>query len=490
MTRRPGYLPLRAVRGGFAIAGLLILLWAAAIFVAAPASIDPLAAAYAESGGSGSGSGSSGGSGSGSSGSGSGSSGSSGSGDSGDSGSNSGSGGSGSGGDDTGEEGEEGSEVESSSSAGTAAQAGGREHMVADELVVVGDDEGFAAAVGQLGYQIIDRRPLRALGISVTRLRLPPHVQVVDARAALRAAFPGLVTDFHGLYTLHPQGMAVLPAPDYPRRLTGWGAVEEGCGRGVRIGLVDSPIDASLPALAGRGIVSRDFLDPEATPAPAEHGSALAAILIGGASPAMPAPSVTGLLPGAELYAAAVFERDSEGASVASVVAVAAAIDWLVGEGVPVINLSLSGPDNALMKLAVERAVERGAIPVAAVGNDGPDAPPAYPAAYDRVIAVTAVDGGQQVYDLANQGSHVDFAAPGVNVWAASAEGGAFYTGSSFAAPFVTAALAALRLEGEAGLAELESRLAAGALDLGDPGRDPTYGWGLIRMKPPCATLP
>jgi subtilisin family serine protease len=86
----------------------------------------------------------------------------------------------------------------------------------------------------------------------------------------------------------------------------------------------------------------------------------------------------------------------------------------------------------------------RGIDVVAAVVNDGPAAPPQYPASYPGVIAVTGVDSGDRALREAGRATHLDFAAPGADL--AAALPGKGYTevrGTSFAAPFVAARLAA-----------------------------------------------
>jgi minor extracellular protease Epr len=145
--------------------------------------------------------------------------------------------------------------------------------------------------------------------------------------------------------------------------------------------------------------------------------------------------------------------------------------------------MSLAGPPNRVLEAAAAALVERGVIIVAAAGNGGPKADPGYPAAYPGVIAVTAVDSTDTVYRRAGRGPHIDLAAPGVDVWtAASVSGAKPKTGTSFAAPFVTAAAAmALGREPEMDVAALTAMLAGSARDLGDPGRDDVYGFGLIQ---------
>ncbi len=81
------------------------------------------------------------------------------------------------------------------------------------------------------------------------------------------------------------------------------------------------------------------------------------------------------------------------------------------------INMSFSGPANRVLERLIAHAAESGIGLVAAAGNGGPGAAPAYPAAWPQVIAVTAVDAREHIYRQANQGPYVALAAPGVNIW-------------------------------------------------------------------------
>ena len=154
-----------------------------------------------------------------------------------------------------------------------------------------------------------------------------------------------------------------------------------------------------------------------------------------------------------------------------------------------VINLSLSGPANTVLQNAIAAAQAEGIVIIAAAGNNGAGAEPAYPAAYPGVIAVTAVDQDLNVYRRATQGAYIDLAGPGVNVWTASGQGsGALKTGTSYAVPFVSAAAGLLlasnpQLDPEA----VQARLEQHTRDLGTPSWDPTYGYGLIHMAGLCA---
>jgi subtilisin family serine protease len=130
------------------------------------------------------------------------------------------------------------------------------------------------------------------------------------------------------------------------------------------------------------------------------------------------------------------------------VVQVAQALAWMSQQDVGVVNISLVGPDNRLLGQAIGRMAGRGHVIVSAVGNDGPHSPPLYPAAYEDVIGVTAVDANGRILPEAVRGLQSRFAAPGTDLVAAR-PGGAWHEvrGTSFAAPLV-ARLAALHAPG------------------------------------------
>ena len=107
------------------------------------------------------------------------------------------------------------------------------------------------------------------------------------------------------------------------------------------------------------------------------------------------------------------------------------------------INISLVGPQNRIVQRAVQALRARGIEIVAAVGNDGPAAPPQYPASYPGVVAVTGVDARGRALPEAGKASHLDFAAPGAEMAAAlPGQGYAKVRGTSFAAPLATSRLA------------------------------------------------
>ena len=242
---------------------------------------------------------------------------------------------------------------------------------------------------------------------------------------------------------------------------------------GCRIGLIDTGVAATLPMFKHVQIEQRAF--NAKTMLPRLHGTAIAYLFSG-----------TTAKPGrrTRILAADIFAGPRETAG--STYVLVQALDWMGTQGVPVINISLSGPRNDVVAAAVKRLAAKGHVIVAAAGNDGPAAPPVFPGAYTGVVAVTAVDDRQQVYRYANRGNYIDFAAHGVNVPAMDPLGlRTSATGTSFAAPVVAARIAARMDKPDLALAKASvAALESAARDLGSPGRDTVFGQGLVEVTP------
>lgn len=310
------------------------------------------------------------------------------------------------------------------------------------------------------GFSVLRETPVEGLDLTVLVLAPPRGM-------ALRTGIERLEgMDPQGRYTFnHIHGPAGAVAPGKGARDLAVSTPVPAEGR--KIGLIDTGVEGRHPSLSTVSLTQRGFAGPVRA---AAHGTAVASLLAG------QAPAFSGAVPGATLYAADVYGGTVTGGSAE---ALAQALGWMATQDVRVINISLVGPRNPLVEAAVRQMVGRGFLLVAAVGNDGPAAPPLYPAAYPGVIGVTAVSGRDRVLPEAGRGAAVDFAAPGADMAAARADGG--YTtvrGTSFAAPIV-AGLLADRLGGrdtDAAVADL----AREARDLGATGDDPVYGRGLV----------
>lgn len=333
------------------------------------------------------------------------------------------------------------------------------------------------AELQRLGYVLLERTPLPALQATLFRLREPPLLRRLGLEDALRRA--GLDDRIHPNHRYRLAARACEGPHCQPFQSIGWPLQAGRCGAGATIGIVDTAVDREHPALRGARIETRSFLGDGRGLA---HGTAVAALLVGNARSEHP-----GLVPGARLLAAEVFELDFMGQPRTQAHAIVRALDWLVARKVRVVNMSFAGPDNAVLLEAVRRTVRRNVAIVAAAGNDGPYAAPVYPAGWDETVAVTAVDSGLRPYRRANRGDYVEFSAPGVGIWTARPDGeGRFDDGTSLAAVFVSAALATQDPRARQSLAALRSRLARQARDLGERGRDPTYGHGLLQSSPRC----
>jgi hypothetical protein len=356
-----------------------------------------------------------------------------------------------------------------------------------DEIVALALTEADLSTLTAQGFEVIEEVAVPGFDVTSRRLRTPPGVSLPAARDAVRALPSGQDADFNHYYRSEQGFPEDCEGGDCPARLMiGWPVWEtrdEACGRGVRIGMIDTGINAGHATFAGAELEVRQLAPGELDPSRAIHGTAVAALLVGD-----PGTRSPGLVPASRLVALDAFHRVG-GDERADVFTLIEALGELAAEGVGVINLSLAGPENAVLAEVVGRLVnEEDIVVVAAVGNDGPAADPAYPAAYDPVLAVTAVDRSGAVYRRAVRGPHVDLAAPGVNVWtAASVSGARWKTGTSFATPFVSAAAAILReARPELTAVEVGEELRRLATDLGDPGPDSVYGAGLLNIGSLC----
>ncbi len=353
------------------------------------------------------------------------------------------------------------------------------------EVLVVDPSGDLRQQLGALDFSVIEQLPFSGLSMNLLRLRIPEETSVPDALALLRQRFPGTLADANHLFeTAGSTATAKAPPSSWVRAVVSWPPADERCGTGMRLGMIDAPVDTEHPALSGRRIQYRSFHAPDRRLASADHGTAVAAILVGQPS----ADGWGGILPGAELLAANMFEFTDSGRLVGNAVAMLKALDWMADSGVKVVNLSMAGADNKALRFALQRARKKGLVMVAAAGNWGTAERPAYPAAYDHVIAVTAFGAGGSIYEMANRGSYIDFAAPGVRLWTAVPSGGRYQSGTSFAAPYVSAQIAAESQHGAPNDTQaLRELLRKRAVDMGSPGRDDVFGWGFIDQAPPCS---
>jgi hypothetical protein len=330
------------------------------------------------------------------------------------------------------------------------------------ELIVLSPTAALLSAAQAQGFRMLREQRFEPLDLHSVVLAPPAGLSTREGFERLRALDPSAEIEFQHLYTRSGE-LGPSPAASGAR-------LEAPASR--RVGLIDGGIDRTHPALRAAQL---QLSGCDGVPAPSPHGTAIASLLVGRDA------AFTGMLAGrSTLYAADVYCGHEAGGSVESVVQ---ALAWMASEQVAVINVSLVGPPNRLLERAVHGLAERGHLVVAAVGNDGPNAPPLYPAAYAPVVGVTAVAPSRRVLPEAARGPHVAFAAPGSDL-AVAQSGSTSYAvarGTSFAAPFVAGLLAdELPTPDAAAARRAVARVAARATDLGEPGRDPVFGWGLV----------
>ena len=320
---------------------------------------------------------------------------------------------------------------------------------------------------------------LEHLGGVIAVFQLPTQALANNAREMLRQEFPAATVDFNTRYRplLQPSAQPRMYLPqkiDLPKP----GSLPQG-GSGVRIGIVDGPV-ARTTALAGVKIIRKSFLANSEVAAPFGHATSIASLIAG----QDPVVGFFGIARHASLFSAEIM-RAVGADDLTNSAALIRALDWLLAEKVQIINLSLGGAGDQVMQKAFSKLATLNVILVAAAGNGGPTAAPAYPAAYPGVIAVTATDAADNLYAQANRGSYVTLAAPGVDIWVPDTELGHYVSGTSFSAAVVTAASALLLAQGTQqsnSKSTLPQRLCRGAKDLGTRGADTLFGCGLIQI--------
>ena len=308
-----------------------------------------------------------------------------------------------------------------------------------------------------------------------------------------------------GVVAVEPDHAVRVSGTNDPGRSAQWALTQldyEGLwptndGTGVCVAVVDTGTQTTHPDLAGLVVGTADFTGE----GPADgygHGTHVAGIVGATANNGV---GVTGAAPGVDLLSVKVLASNGSGLSSWT----ADGIIWAVDHGATVLNLSLgascppaqsTGCVSTAMQTAISYAQSNDVLVVAAAGNDGdPNGPSAgnwsWPAAYTWPIAVAATTSSSAHSGFSTSASYVDVAAPGTSIYSTyltSVNGGyAYMSGTSMATPYVTALAALLRgaHPGETAT-QIKARITSTATDLGAPGPDPDFGWGLI--NPAAAT--
>ncbi|MEA3152103.1 MAG: hypothetical protein QOD56_3042, partial [Gammaproteobacteria bacterium] len=302
------------------------------------------------------------------------------------------------------------------------------EPIVRGEVLALSpSDEAMQRALAA-GFLVAREQGIAAADLRLIVLTAPEGLSTRRALEHLRKADPGGTYDYNHIYTnaggavdpptatssakappASTAGPASVPTktlatpaaqtPPEPSDPSDPSAAPPSRKAPIRVGLLDTGIDSSHPVFRNSLIHSWGCAHQSM---PDLHGTAVASLLLAHGD--------------VELYAADVYCKAPTGGAADAIVA---ALAWMTTERVPVINVSLVGPRNALLEHAVAALIARGYLLVAAVGNDGPTAPPLYPAAYANVVGVTGVDANRRVLLEAERGPQVMFAAPGADIKAA-----------------------------------------------------------------------
>ena len=299
------------------------------------------------------------------------------------------------------------------------------------------------------GFRLLGRERIDGLDIAVDRLGIPAGQSLAQAQARAAQLVPELELSADNLHFI----AGTVPAASASGPIAVSLAAAQDAEITVPVGIIDGAPGKAVPVAAIKGFA-------KGAPASSDHGSAVASLLHGAGV--------------GTVRVADVFGQDPAGGNA---LAISKALGWLSASGCKVVTISLVGPRNPLVERAIMAARARGMIVVAAVGNDGPAAPPAYPASYDGVLAITGADRKGRALIEAGRALHLDYAAPGADVYAFDAKGrGKLWRGTSFATPLAAARMAAALSSGKNWRAALDAE----ARDLGPKGVDEKFGRGLL----------
>ncbi len=334
----------------------------------------------------------------------------------------------------------------------------GRERVRREVLMVA--DKASIDAVRNAGFTIIAERPLTAFGETLVRIRVRRGRSVEQVISELQALAP--------LASIAPHHLFRPSADELPTTAAETAEAPVPEINAGHVGVIDTGADVSWPALTHSIVQTEAFADGGYMSR--THGTLVSEIIARS---------------GARLSVADVFGVDGDNRLIAPAAAIASAIDWMVANGVRVMNISIEGPDNFVLAHVIKRALAADVAIVAAAGNGGPAAAPAFPAAYPGASSQSL------------QSTRTDRSIDAPIVATTSPSRRAAYTSSrstsrSRPKPRLFPARRSLRrssrqqsLAGSKdprGVGGVIDSLKSEARDLGVPGRDAIYGWGELAI--------
>ncbi|MCF6095173.1 S8 family peptidase [Microaerobacter geothermalis] len=248
---------------------------------------------------------------------------------------------------------------------------------------------------------------------------------------------------------------------------------------GVVIAVVDTGIDPAHPEFAGRLVDGYNSIEDNSNVRDEHgHGTHVAGII---AAKTNNGEGVAGITWLNKIMPIKAIGSSGEGSSFD----IAKGIIWAADHGASVINMSLGNyADSFVVREAIQYAFSKDAVLVAASGNDN-SSQPGYPAAYSEVLAVAATGFQDTRADFSNFGPYIDVSAPGVNIPSTFPDHQyAALSGTSMASPHV-AGLAGLIRATNPYLTNVQvmELIRNSTKDLGEPGYDPYFGYGVIDIE-------
>lgn len=355
------------------------------------------------------------------------------------------------------------------------------------ELIVAGLTPADISTLQSEGFNVQVTRSSETLGQTVSRVDPPAGLGATKALQRIEDVAPRATAARNDVFERSAIGPyramgEACGAGCEAFVMTGWKTNYLQCELPEVIGVIDTGVDPAHPSLTGANVELASVRRADRRPSDPSHGTGVVSLLIG-----QPGSDVVGVLPKAKVIAVDAFHRSGK-SDATDAFDLVAALDLLAERDVRIVNLSLAGPENAVLADAVAKYVDRGATLIAAAGPTSGKSG-GYPAKYPGVIAVAAIDGEMRPSRLSARGTHIAYAGPGVGMTVASPGGKArIATGTSFAAPIVSAAFATAKSDAGGDSLKTVQTLQNLAKDLGAPGRDPVYGWGLVQFpsKPGC----
>jgi len=257
-------------------------------------------------------------------------------------------------------------------------------------------------------------------------------------------------------------------------------------GRGVKVAVIDTGVDYThedLDANFDPYLLGYDFVNDDSDPMDDNgHGTHVAGIIAAEEN----GIGVVGVAPQARLYALKALTSSGSGYYSDLI----DALGWCVDHGIQVANMSLGfTSDYSPLREACDNAYNAGVLLVAAAGNQGSDSI-LYPAKYNSVIAVSAIDSSDNLTHKSNYGAQIELAAPGYSIKSTLMGGGyGIKSGTSIATPHVSGTAALVIASGVTGSSTVREQLDNTAEDLGAPGWDTYFGNGLVDAAA-AASLP